>query len=410
MGVEPDLPLPESATESSIPARRLEGALVSAIVHCAVLLVLALLAIPASSTVFDSNVLVLGPESNASETLFTLDSDEATFESETTFAELQSVEATVPLVTSANVVASKEPVTSDWVTSVVEQPVDMDIGGDSGKDGDAVFFGTSASGRDFVFILDCSGSMRARGNQRFERAREELVSSISKLREDQRFYVFLFNWSTFAMFGADDPGTLVPANGENVTKLRAWLYTISPDSGTDPRRALIGSVRMEPDAIFLLSDGQFNKPATSNPLLGWDAGPTSVFDIFSGPHSSKVQVNTIAFEDQVAAVGMQKLAAKTNGQFRFVAAPGQEMLGQEMFGDIETTVDRDALPESPAEKLELAQKVLLIRRAEKLVAKSRGKDAANLVEAIDASQLPTDLKRRVERIRDSAPRPASGKP
>lgn len=387
---------PETAAASapivSAPgAWSVEGWLVSAIVHCSILLVLALWAFPISSTIFDSMVLELGPESNASEALFTLDSDPVTFEATENNEQLVTVEPVLPLVLAADV-PSQEIATSE-LPSIKPQDVDLDIGGDSAKEGDAVFFGTSASGRDFVFILDCSGSMRARANERFFRARDELINSISKLRTDQRFYVYLFNWSTFPMFGAEDPGTLIDATGENISKLRAWLYNIEPDSGTDPRRAIRGSIAMQPDAIFLLSDGKFNRPSSTDLLRGWDSSPSTVFDIFSGANPPKVQVNAIAFEDAVSATGMEKLAQITEGQFRFVPAPGVD------HGSVDTTIDRSTLPTTPEEKLELAKKVLLIRRAEKLVERNLTDHAVNLVQDIDENSLPAEVRQRLRRIR-----------
>lgn len=372
----------------------LEGWLVSLIIHCTVLLALALLAIPAGSALLDSSVLILGPQSDASDALFSLNSDPLTFEAESETEILEVVQPVLPLVRSADIVEAQPADAIPAPSDLISQLVDLDVGGDSAKDGDAVFFGTSASGRDFVFILDCSGSMRARGNDRFIRARDELVNSISKLRPDQRFYVYLFNWSTFPMFSNDHPQVLIAANGENLAKLRAWLYSIQPDSGTDPRRALRGSLAMQPDAIFLLSDGKFNKPTSTNLLLGWDSSPSSVYDIFSGDASPDVQVNTIAFEDQVAAVGMEKLAKMTNGQFRFVASPGQEQSGP-----VDTQVAPESLPQTPAEKLALAKQVLLIRRAEKLVERDRGKHAAELIKDIDENELPSEVRARVLRIR-----------
>lgn len=387
---------PQTDPPSTVAIPRVEGWLVSLIIHCSILLVLALLAIPAGSMLADQSVLVLGPQSDASDALFSLSDDKITFEadSKTEVEPLETVEV-LPLVRSADLVdvlpTEVNPAPTDWTSQLA---ADMEIGGDTAKEGDAVFFGTSASGRDFVFILDCSGSMRARGNGRFIRARDELVNCISKLRPDQRFYVYLFNWSTFPMFSDDHPQELIEATGENVAKLRAWLYSIQPDSGTDPRRALRGSLAMQPDAIFLLSDGKFNKPSSTNLMLGWDASVSSVYDIFAGGNPTRVQVNTIAFEDQVAAVGMEKLATMTKGQFRFVATPGQERIGP-----VDAKVSPESLPQSPEEKLELAKKILLIRRAEKLVERDMGKHAVELIKDLEENELPGEIRARVARIR-----------
>jgi hypothetical protein len=376
------------------PPRSVEGWLISTIVHCTLMLALALSVFPAGARINDATVLVLGPESSAPESLFTLDNDPITSQAADTLPQLQQVESQLDLISATSpTVGAPQTIDPSWLTAPAA-PLDLQIGGDTSKQGDAVFFGTSASGRDFIFILDCSGSMSARSNARFLRARDELVNTVSKLRSDQRFYVYLFNWSTFPMFGADDPGELVPADGENITKLRAWLYSIVPDSGTDPRRALRGSMAMNPDAIFLLSDGKFNRPSHTDLLLGWDASPSTVFDLFVGDRWPGVQVNTIAFEDQNAAVGMQKLADLTGGQFRFVAAPGEES----DFG-LDTKVTKDSLPVSAEEKLILAKQVLLIRRAEKLVERKLSEHAKRLVEQLDPATLPDDVRQRLDRIR-----------
>ena len=54
------------------------------------------------------------------------------------------------------------------------------------------------------------------------------------------------------------PGELPkPADPPSKAQLSRWLNLIQPDGGTDPRGALALALAMRPDAVFLLSDGEF---------------------------------------------------------------------------------------------------------------------------------------------------------
>ena len=130
------------------------------------------------------------------------------------------------------------------------------------------FFGTRAFGNRFVFVLDISYSMKARHGERFDRACNELLRSVSSLRSGQSYYVFLFSWTTEEMF-YDPVVKFVQVTPGHEKKLRRWIYGVSLGAGTDPRRALALAHQMKPDAVFLLSDGHFNKPSSAKTESGW---------------------------------------------------------------------------------------------------------------------------------------------
>ncbi len=385
---------PLSLPDDDQPARGFfRGAsswLTSAVLHLLLLLITALITLPTGTQIASSLVISLGPEADASEALFTLDQDPITVESTGEQPQLVEVEAPLETLLNTSPAELNDP-TTDRLPLVIPQPADL--GGDLAKVGDAMFFGTSASGRDFVFILDISGSMMARKGERFNRARDELVESVSRLRPDQRFYVFLFNWTTIPMFGLADPGELIPASGENIAQLRAWLYSIEPTSGTDPRFALVGALKLQPNAIFLLSDGRFNTSSESSRFFGGDRNLT-VFEVITKGQLPSVQINTIAFEDLSASQGMSKLAELTDGQFRFVPAPGQAGLAP-----VNVVDEPDYEPKTDAERLAMAEAIILLRRAERL--KKRGSDehARNLVKDIDPLKLPKDVRSRLSALR-----------
>jgi hypothetical protein len=191
-------------------------------------------------------------------------------------------------------------------------------GGTSGRAGSrAEYFGTVADGDRFVYVLDVSGSMK-RG--RFDRARNELLRSISYLTEDQWFYVVLFSHVTYPMF---DESSLVPrmvrATAENKRRLKKWLYNAHVGGDTDPRDALHIALTLRANAVFLLSDGEFNGHKNNNRSSIFTGNPT-VTEVVERNNSGETPIHTFAYEDPVSKERMLTLADQTGGVFRFIPA------------------------------------------------------------------------------------------
>ncbi len=191
--------------------------------------------------------------------------------------------------------------------------------GRSGGAGQTSFFGTVATGNSFVYILDVSPSMNARQGKRLERAVLELLQSLDQLGEKQRFYVIVFGWKTRRMFDSEQlfPSP-IPATLENKRRLRDWLAQVQTISGTDPRKALEISLALKPSAIFFLSDGEFNKPNRSK-FFGDETAEAE--DVIKAGEPMAIPIHTVALEDPICEARMNNIAALTNGQHRFVAAP-----------------------------------------------------------------------------------------
>jgi hypothetical protein len=205
------------------------------------------------------------------------------------------------------------------------------------------FFGSQAYGNRFVFILDISLSMDARNGDRFKRAKAELIRSVSGLSPQQSYYVLLFSWQTVYMYdyqsryaysnkqqiAANDPRLeandpqleYVPATAENLQRLRYWLANVRLLSGTDPRRALSLAHSLQPDAIFFLSDGRFNRPAKGR-SEGWinKQEIPSHATVAEGVKIalSDVPVHTIAYENPLTRAVMKEIAGITGGSSRYV--------------------------------------------------------------------------------------------
>lgn len=176
------------------------------------------------------------------------------------------------------------------------------------------FFGVEAKGHDFVYVLDMSGSMEGR---RFTRASAELIRSVRGLRQDQMFYVLLFNGSTTQMFG--DRRSLpepIAATEENKQRLSEWLRGAYEGGSTDPRDALRVALRMDPSAVFMLSDGEFDEQKAQKKKTSFVRAGTDTFSIVAAS-TSATPIHAIAFEDPTSCDNMERLAGMTGGEYRF---------------------------------------------------------------------------------------------
>ena len=161
------------------------------------------------------------------------------------------------------------------------------------------FFGIQAKASSVSFVVDCSGSMEG---QRLERTKAELVASIVNLSPQQKFYVSFFHDQAIPMSAAQTP---MPASPVEKVRCYTWIKTIGSTGGTQPESSLQLVARMNPDAIFLLSDGEFSP---LNP---------ETFETFS---NNEIVVNTVAFADESAATRLREIADRTGGTYRFVPA------------------------------------------------------------------------------------------
>lgn len=163
------------------------------------------------------------------------------------------------------------------------------------------FFNSRAEGTSFVFIVDSSGSMTDQG--RFGRATAELKRSLSKLKAYQKFYVIFFNSETFPMFYPRPASELLPATTANRQRAVSWINNQKPSSLTDPRRAVELALELKPDAIFLLTDGEFHPevPALIRYL-----------------NKDGVVIHTIAFEGREGEAMLEAIARQNKGTYRYV--------------------------------------------------------------------------------------------
>lgn len=166
------------------------------------------------------------------------------------------------------------------------------------ENGEATFYGASAKGNDFVFVVDRSGSMR-RG--RLTRACKELKRSLRTLSPDQRFYVIFFSSDARPMPAAG----LINATPENLDEMCEWIDNVGTQGGTFPLEALMASLALSPDAIFFLTDGEFS-----------DQVPAQ---IRQGPSSGDpIPIHCISFVSRAGKPMLKSIAGQSGGTYRHV--------------------------------------------------------------------------------------------
>jgi hypothetical protein len=127
-------------------------------------------------------------------------------------------------------------------------------------------------------------------------ARRELVRSIAQLYAEQEFVVLLFSDDCLPMLGSpQNKVQFLAATPANKDRLAAWLESVRPGGGTDPRTSLRIALALYPDAIFLLSDGEFRSLNTH-----------------------RIPIHTIAYQDQRSRHTLETISDDSSGAFRFV--------------------------------------------------------------------------------------------
>lgn len=181
------------------------------------------------------------------------------------------------------VVISKEKFEAAQVTAAAKKG-DSSSSGRTSSPYKTEFYGVQAAGKRFVFVIDNSTSMLDGG--RLGHVHEELMRTIGNLKWPQGFYVIAFDRETVAT----PWGPFISAGSDEARKLRGWLGRLVPKDGTFPGPALKQAVGLKPEAIFFLTDGEFESP-TPTAIKAWNSSgvPIHVIDFNPGPEVSDLR-------------------------------------------------------------------------------------------------------------------------
>ncbi|MBL9141447.1 MAG: VWA domain-containing protein [Phycisphaerae bacterium] len=198
------------------------------------------------------------------------------------------------------------PVVKPPVTPPPSGTVDGDGSpGRSGSGGGGTgteFMGVRTTATRIVYVIDQSGSM---ADTKFAHTKLELRRSIEKLPDRGAFWVIFFNSSATPM----PPGALVTATKKNKADGIDWIRNQTVGGGTDPTQAMeLALQEPRPDAIFLMTDGQFQ--------------PEPVFEVINRKNADrKVSISTICFHSRDAEEPLKRIAAENRGDYTYVPPP-----------------------------------------------------------------------------------------
>lgn len=180
-----------------------------------------------------------------------------------------------------------------------------DSSGSSSKG--ASFFGSYAHGKRFVFIVDSSSSMIG---LRWQTATDELLRAINDLPTGTEFFVICFDYTAHPVFNMYPPNNQFLLNDEpTFVRVQNWIRSFRTGPETWPSKALQMAIQMQPDAIFLLSDGVIR-----------DNSITVLRAINHSQDTSEpiVPIHTILLLSPMGQVPLETIAVENGGTFRNV--------------------------------------------------------------------------------------------
>ncbi len=174
----------------------------------------------------------------------------------------------------------------------------------------ATLLGIEGKGSKFVYVFDHSGSMGVPDNKPLNRAKSELLASIGALDEVQQFYIIFYNHEQ-KVFRIDPSGKrLIFATDQNKKLAKQFLDSIQAEGGTRHADAIALALKMHPDVIFLLTDGDPPDDLTKEEVSRLDRlnGSATVIDVIQiSPPPAAGETNNL-----------EVLAKKTGGQHVYV--------------------------------------------------------------------------------------------
>ncbi len=217
----------------------------------------------------------------------------------------------------------------------------LDFGG--GGTGEIAFFGSKAKAQKLVYVVDVSGSMDYGGTgkkTRVELMKEELTRSVLALPPGTFYQVIFF--SSHAWFAGNKTNevefTARFGNGSDPSKLptepliRAipsrqretvrQIEQTETGGGTNWRLPLKMAIKLEPDVIYFLTDGEIDADSGERPVID------DVVDYNAS--KSRARINSICLMEMKAFDELKELSNRTRGTVFLVQEDGTVVQGLQL--------------------------------------------------------------------------------
>jgi hypothetical protein len=138
-------------------------------------------------------------------------------------------------------------------------------------------FGLAAEGTRFVYVFDRSESMNSvltytsEGEPVYsitplEAAKAELLKSLKDLDRRHRFHIVFYNNEPWLFDPGQSPSRMVVASRENKRRASLFVHSVYGHGNTNHIKPLELALRMKPDVIFVLTDGEAKDDPTDYEL------------------------------------------------------------------------------------------------------------------------------------------------
>jgi Mg-chelatase subunit ChlD len=170
--------------------------------------------------------------------------------------------------------------------------------------------GVEGKGSKFVYVFDHSGSMGVPGNKPLDRAKKELLASIDGISDVQQFYIIFYNQDQKVFRIDPTGGRLIFGTDTNKKLAKQFVDSIRAEGATRHVDALAMALKMHPDAIFLLTDGDPPDDLTKDELARVERLNSS------GTVINVIQISPSPGEGQVNR--LEALAKDSGGQHVYI--------------------------------------------------------------------------------------------
>jgi hypothetical protein len=182
-----------------------------------------------------------------------------------------------------------------------------EFGSGLGAEATAKFFGTKIEGRRIVFVLDNSGSMQG---GRLETVIAELLRTLDALTDKQEFYIIFYSDAAYPLFYPDPAQDYLRPTDRNKGRVAEWLDKVELCLGDAVVEALTAAASIEPDTVFLLSDGRIQGDRKMAFLLNANDGAFRIHTVGVGLGNGPT-----------ARQNLQDIAQANGGEFRETEIP-----------------------------------------------------------------------------------------
>ena len=175
--------------------------------------------------------------------------------------------------------------------------------GDGKGTGEFKFFGLPPMGDRVVYICDASRSMNHShplpARTRFNRVKLELVKTVGEMQPEQKFFLMFFNDDAIPM----PANRMMEATPATQQAYLQWMVGVRAEGRTNPVNALLLALQLQPDTIFLLTDGDL---------------PPKVSQVVARANQGRVTIHTIGFGEENGAKILKEIAEQNGGEYRFI--------------------------------------------------------------------------------------------